>query len=110
MTNVHTSGAATGAGDRSRPRATLPALCATQITRSVTATTAAFSGALLVPAAIGIAVGRILDRRGPRAVMTTGSVLGVAALLVVAYSPSLGAFIFSTGPVTWMYRARIRPA
>ncbi|WP_431995569.1 hypothetical protein [Streptomyces griseoflavus] len=33
MTGLHTrgSGAATGTGDRSRPRAALPALCATQI-------------------------------------------------------------------------------
>ncbi|WP_159029561.1 hypothetical protein [Streptomyces qaidamensis] len=32
MTDLHTSEAVTGAGDRSRPRAVLPALCATQIT------------------------------------------------------------------------------
>ena len=32
MTELHTSEAATGTGDRSRPRAVLPALCATQIT------------------------------------------------------------------------------
>ncbi len=34
MTNLttQTSGAATGTGDRSRPRAALPALCVTQIT------------------------------------------------------------------------------
>ncbi len=34
MTDLHalTDGAATGKGDRSRPRAALPALCATQIT------------------------------------------------------------------------------
>ncbi len=33
MTGLHArgSGAATGTGDRSRPRAALPALCATQI-------------------------------------------------------------------------------
>ncbi|WP_405733308.1 MFS transporter [Streptomyces sp. NBC_00028] len=113
MTHLHTSGAATGTGDRSRPRAALPALCATQITSwgivyyafpvlnpqitadtgwSTTATTAAFSGALLVSAVVGIPVGRILDRRGPRAVMTTGSVLGVAAVLAITYSPSVAAF------------------
>ena len=113
MTNLHPGEAVTGTGDRSRPRAALPALCATQITSwgivyyafpvlnprittatgwSATATTAAFSGALLVSALVGIVVGRILDRRGPRAVMTSGSVLGVVAMLAVAYAPSLWAF------------------
>ncbi|WP_446446962.1 MFS transporter [Streptomyces chartreusis] len=110
MTDLRASGAVTGTGDRSQPRAALPALCATQITSwgivyyafpvlnpqitastgwSTTATTAAFSGALLVSAATGIPVGRILDRRGPRAVMTTGSVLGVTAVLAVAHAPNL---------------------
>ncbi|MFF8481882.1 MFS transporter [Streptomyces antibioticus] len=59
---------------------------------STTATTAAFSGALLVSALAGIPVGRILDRRGPRAVMTTGSVLGVTAVLAIASAPNLIAF------------------
>ncbi|WP_340374924.1 MFS transporter [Streptomyces sp. SS7] len=113
MTNPHTSEAVTGTGDRSRPRAALPALCATQITSwgivyyafpvldpeitaaagwSATATTAAFSGALLVFALTGIPVGRILDRRGPRAVMTTGSILGVIAVPAIACAPNLAAF------------------
>ena len=113
MTNLHTSEAVSGTGDRSRPRTALPALCATQITSwgivyyafpvlnsqitattgwSTTATTAAFSGALLVSALTGIPVGRILDRRGPRAVMTTGSVLGVVAVLAIASAPNLIAF------------------
>ncbi|MEV4445595.1 MULTISPECIES: MFS transporter [Streptomyces] len=114
MADPHTSEAVTGTGDRSRPPAALPALCATQITSwgivyyafpvlnpqitaatgwSTTATTAAFSGALLVSAFTGIPVGRILDRRGPRAVMTTGSVLGVVAVLAIAYAPNLATFI-----------------
>jgi MFS family permease len=113
MTNVHTGEAATGTGDRSRPRAALPALCATQITSwgivyyafpvlnpqitvatgwSATSTAAAFSGALLVSALTGIPVGRILDRHGPRAVMTTGSLIGVAAVLAIAYAPNLPIF------------------
>ncbi|OPG10145.1 MFS transporter [Streptomyces sp. GKU 895] len=113
MTHLQTSEAATGTGDRSRPRAALPALCVTQITSwgivyyafpvlnpqitastgwSSTSTTAAFSGALLVSAVTGIPVGRILDRRGPRAVMTTGSALGVAAVLAIACAPNLVAF------------------
>lgn len=103
----------TGTGVRSQPRAVLPALCLTQITSwgilyyafpvllpditaatgwSATAATAAFSAALLVSAPVGVPLGRILDRRGPRAVMTTGSALGTAALLAVAAAPSLVVF------------------
>ncbi|MET8326216.1 MFS transporter [Streptomyces sp. NPDC005181] len=114
MTELDARGAATGAGDRSRPRAVLPALCITQITSwgivyyafpvlnpAITAdtgwptgaTTAAFSAALLISAFTGIRVGRIIDRRGPRTVMTTGSVLGVASLLTVAAAPNLPVFI-----------------
>ena len=113
MTDLHTHEAATGTGDRSRPRAALPALCATQITSwgivyyafpvllphltaetgwSTSAATAAFSAALLVSAIAGIPVGRILDRRGPRAVMTTGSLLAVAAVLAIALAPNLYVF------------------
>ncbi|MEU2250689.1 MFS transporter [Streptomyces sp. NPDC019224] len=113
MTNLDARGAATGTGDRSRPRAMLPALCATQITSwgivyyafpvlnpAITAdtgwstgvTTAAFSAALLISAFAGIRVGRIIDHRGPRTVMTTGSVLGVASLLVMAAAPNLPVF------------------
>ncbi|MCB5164935.1 MFS transporter [Streptomyces bambusae] len=105
--------AATGTGVRSRPRAVLPALCATQITSwgvlyyafpvlnpAITAdtgwpagaTTAAFSAALVVSAVVGIFVGRVLDRRGPRAVMTAGSVLGPLSLLIVAAAPNLAVF------------------
>ncbi|WP_328966484.1 MFS transporter [Streptomyces sp. NBC_00239] len=113
MTDLQSSGAATGTGDRSRPRAVLPALCATQITSwgivyyafpvllprltadtgwSVNAATAAFSLALLVSALAGIPIGRILDRRGPRAVMTFGSVIGALALLLIAAAPNLTVF------------------
>ncbi|MGW6709153.1 MFS transporter, partial [Streptomyces sp. NPDC054956] len=91
----------------------LPALCATQITSwgivyyafpvlgshitadtgwSPAATTAAFSGALLVSAVAGIPIGRILDRRGPRTVMTTGSVIGTLAVLLIAAAPNLPVF------------------
>ncbi|MFJ8629778.1 MFS transporter [Streptomyces sp. NPDC093568] len=113
MTDVDARGAATGTGDRSRPRAALLALCLTQITSwgivyyafpvlnpritadtgwSTTATTGAFSAALVVSALAGIPVGRLLDRRGPRAVMTTGSLLGTGAVLGMAWAPSLSAF------------------
>ena len=89
MTDLHTNVAATGDDDRSRPRAVLPALCATQITGwgvvyyafpvlnpaitadtgwSAPATTGAFSAALLVSALAGIPVGRVLAHhlRGAR--------------------------------------------
>ncbi|MFE2019373.1 MFS transporter [Streptomyces sp. NPDC059499] len=116
MPDLHTREAATGTGDRSRPRAALPALCATQITGwgvvyyafpvllphltadtdwSTSAATAAFSAALLISAVAGIPVGRILDRRGPRAVMTAGSLLAVAAVLVIAVAPNL--YVFTAG-------------
>ncbi|WUC45358.1 MFS transporter [Streptomyces cellulosae] len=106
-------GAATGTGERSRPHAVLPALCVTQIVSwgilyyafpvlnpqitaatgwPVQATTAAFSLALAVSALAGIRVGRILDRRGPRAVMTIGSTLGVISLTTVSAAPDLAAF------------------
>ncbi|MEU9396973.1 MFS transporter [Streptomyces sp. NPDC048324] len=109
-----TRGAATGTGDRPRPRAALPALCATQIVSwgivyyafpvlnpQITATTgwpagattAAFSLGLVVSALAGIRVGRILDRRGPLIVMTIGSVLGVVSLLIVAAAPNMPVFI-----------------
>lgn len=54
--------------------------------------TAAFSLGQLAAALTGIPVGRTLDRIGPRVVMTLGSVLAVAALLVVALAPNLGVF------------------
>ncbi|MET9959609.1 MFS transporter [Streptomyces sp. NPDC006326] len=113
MTNTKADVAATGTGVRSRPRAVLPALCATQITSwgvlyyafpvlnpAITqntgwpagATTAAFSAALIVSAVVGIYVGRVLDHRGPRLVMTAGSVLGPTSLLVVAAAPNLAVF------------------
>lgn len=48
----------------------------------------AFSAGLVVSAAAGIVVGRLLDRLGPRPVMTVGSLAGAAALLTVAAAPS----------------------
>jgi MFS family permease len=114
-----TGGTATGTGARSWPRGALPALCVTQVTSwgvvfyafpvldpAITqdtgwgtgATTAAFSGALLVSALTGVHVGRVLDRRGPRAVMTGGSVLGVLSLLLVAAAPHLLTFF-----VGWLF-------
>ncbi|MDZ7917245.1 MAG: MFS transporter [Rhodococcus sp. (in: high G+C Gram-positive bacteria)] len=53
---------------------------------------AAFSVSQLAAAAVGIPVGRILDRHGPRWVMTAGSVLAVPALVVIATAHTLPLF------------------
>ncbi|WP_235671119.1 MFS transporter [Tomitella fengzijianii] len=53
----------------------------------------AFSAALVVSALAGVPVGRIIDQRGPRLVMTAGSILGVLALVVIAVSPELPVFV-----------------
>ncbi|WOX22448.1 MFS transporter [Streptomyces solicathayae] len=113
MTELHTREASTGTEDRSRPRAVLPALCATQITSwgivyyafpvlnpEITADTgwstgltmAAFSLALVVSGIAGIRVGRIIDLRGPRTVMTAGSAVCVLSLVIVASAPNLAVF------------------
>ncbi|CAA0078532.1 Uncharacterised protein [Mycolicibacterium vanbaalenii] len=60
---------------------------------SAAAVTAAFSTGLVVSAVAGIAVGRWLDRYGPRGVMTTGSVLGAAALCGIATAPNYWWFL-----------------
>lgn len=46
--------------------------------------TAAFSAGQVVSASCAVPVGRVVDLRGPRMVMTGGSLLGVLALCVVA--------------------------
>lgn len=56
-------------------------------------TMAAFSAALVAAAAFGLVVGRRIDRVGPRAVMTAGSVLGTLAMLGVALAPTLAWFV-----------------
>jgi len=52
----------------------------------------AFSTGAVTAALAGIVVGRLIDARGPRAVMTTGSALGVLAALAVAAAPNLPLF------------------
>ncbi|WP_246498034.1 MFS transporter [Natronoglycomyces albus] len=47
-----------------------------------------FSAGLATSALAGVPVGRLLDRWGPRPVMTTGSVLAVASLAVVSFAGS----------------------
>ncbi|WP_296154199.1 MULTISPECIES: MFS transporter [unclassified Pseudonocardia] len=58
----------------------------------VSTITAAFSAGLVVSALVGIWSGRLLDRVGPRPVMTVGSVLAVPATLGVAWAPTLPIF------------------
>jgi MFS family permease len=62
---------------------------------SLVAVTAAFSGGLVVSAVAGVVVGRLLDERGPMVVMTTGSAVGAAGLVVVALAPDL--LVFAVG-------------
>lgn len=59
---------------------------------SPTTISAAFSGGLVTSALVGVPVGRLLDRLGPRQVMTWGSVLAGLAMVLIAWSPSLTAF------------------
>jgi MFS family permease len=70
---------------------------AAQITASTgwsrTAVTAAYSAGNLAGAAAGIPAGRLLQRHGPRAVMTAGGVLGAAAVAGIAAAPSYGWFL-----------------
>lgn len=58
---------------------------------------AAFSGALVVSALVGIPVGHLIDRHGPRVVMTLGSVLGSISLVLVATATSLVMFCVAWG-------------
>jgi MFS family permease len=98
---------------RSDPRRALAALCITQLTGfgvlyyafpvilpNLVAdtgwpsgtTTAAFSTGLVVSAVAGVPAGRLVDRHGPRLVMTSGSALAMGALLAIALAPSLPSF------------------
>ena len=54
---------------------------------------AAFSAALVISAFLGVAVGRWIDRHGPRGLMTAGSVLAVLAMVGVAWSPTVAWFV-----------------
>jgi MFS family permease len=60
---------------------------------SVPAVTAAFSVGLVVSAVVGIPAGRLLDRFGPRLVMTTGSVLAVPAVVIIGSTRSFPLFV-----------------
>lgn len=55
---------------------------------SLALVTGLFSMGLVLSALAGIPVGRLLDVRGPRAVMTAGSVVSVIGLAIVALAPT----------------------
>ena len=95
------------------PRRALIALCVTEITSwgvlyyafpvmltsltrdtgwSTATAMAAFSTGAVASALAGVPVGRLIDARGPRPVMTAGSVLGVAGVLALAAAPGLPVF------------------
>ncbi|MEU5992155.1 MFS transporter [Spirillospora sp. NPDC047418] len=59
---------------------------------SIATATAAFSAALVVAALGGIPAGRLLDRHGPRVLMTTGSAAAAVALVLIAMAPNLACF------------------
>jgi MFS family permease len=100
-------------GERRPRRRALTALCATEIVSygvlyyafpvlaaditagtgwSRTAVTAAFSAGNLTGALAGVLAGRLIDRYGPRPVMTAGSVLATMALAGIATAPAYGWF------------------
>ncbi|WP_439659391.1 MFS transporter [Lentzea sp. HUAS TT2] len=56
------------------------------------AITAGFSASQIVAGLVGVPVGRLLDRHGPRAIMTTGSIIAVPAVVLMATAQSLAWF------------------
>ncbi|EXG82068.1 MFS transporter [Cryptosporangium arvum] len=60
---------------------------------STAAITAAFSAGLVVSALVGIPVGRVIHRHGPRWLMTGGSALAVTAVVLLAVAPSFPLFL-----------------
>ena len=57
------------------------------------AVAAAFSAGNLTGAATGILAGRLIDRYGPRPVMTAGSILATVAVAAIAMAPGYGWFV-----------------
>lgn len=62
---------------------------------SLTAITAAFSLGMFSAGMAGIAVGRVIQARGPRLVMATGGLVGSAGLLAVASAPTYPWFVLT---------------
>jgi MFS family permease len=60
---------------------------------SRTAVTAAYSAGNLAGALAGIPAGRLLQRHGPRLVMTAGRVLAAAPVAAIAAAPSYPWFL-----------------
>lgn len=72
--------------------------------------TGLFSISLVVSAILGILVGRWLDRRGPRLIMTAGSIVGVVGFVIVAVAGSPWVFaagwvIVGAGQAAVLYQA-----
>jgi len=65
---------------------------------SIPAVTAGFSIGLVVSAVAGVPVGRLLDRVGPRPVMTSGTLLAVPATLALAAARTLPEFLAAWVP------------
>lgn len=62
---------------------------------ALSAVTGAFSASLVTAAVVGLGVGRIIDRRGPRVVMTAGSLFALPGLALIAVAPTYPAFLFA---------------
>ncbi len=60
---------------------------------STPAVAAAFSVSQIVAGLLGIVAGRVIDRAGPRVLMTAGSVLAVPAVLTIASAPTYPIFL-----------------
>jgi MFS family permease len=60
---------------------------------SRTAITAAYSAGTLMGAVAGVPAGRLIDRHGPRPVMTAGAFIGAAAAAGIGAAPSFGWFL-----------------
>ncbi|MET9227795.1 MFS transporter [Lentzea sp. NPDC003310] len=56
------------------------------------AITAGFSASQVVAGLVGVPVGRMLDRHGPRAIMTTGSIIAVPGVVLMATAQTLAWF------------------
>ncbi|GAA4084667.1 MFS transporter [Nocardioides kongjuensis] len=56
------------------------------------AVTSVFSAGSLTGAFAGVLVGRVIQRRGPRVVMTAGSLLGALGAVLIAAAPNLAVF------------------
>nr|WP_245162089.1 MFS transporter [Brevibacterium marinum] len=62
---------------------------------SHTTVTGALTVGLIVSALAGVRVGRLLDSRGPRTLMSLGTLTGIVALLLVAAAPNLIVFFLA---------------